>query len=156
MCAASRIQNAFATGAKLMRPRARSESLVTSKTLPFVLAAGPAFHFRAPRLGQKRRAGVGVRAGRPATSGRGERSARRIVSGSLRPRAAARHELRTPESWLMRYCLAKHTTSFAGAASKAIEARRPLQITPNKINWIDHGNCKDDGTNAWDTTPPGH
>jgi hypothetical protein len=31
-----------------------------------------------------------------------------------------------------------------------------LQITPNRIIWIEHGNCKDDGSNAWDTTPPGH
>jgi hypothetical protein len=29
-----------------------------------------------------------------------------------------------------------------------------LQITPYKINWVDHGNCRDDGNNAWDTTPP--
>ncbi|MBV9769362.1 MAG: hypothetical protein JOZ32_07315 [Bryobacterales bacterium] len=29
-----------------------------------------------------------------------------------------------------------------------------VQITPNKIHWVAYGNCKQDGSNAWDTTPP--
>jgi hypothetical protein len=29
-----------------------------------------------------------------------------------------------------------------------------VQVTPKKIHWVAYGNCKDDGSNAWDTTPP--
>ncbi len=29
-----------------------------------------------------------------------------------------------------------------------------VQITTKKIHWVAYGNCKHDGSNAWDTTPP--
>jgi len=29
-----------------------------------------------------------------------------------------------------------------------------IRVTPNKAEWLELGNCKADGSNAWDTTPP--
>jgi hypothetical protein len=56
--------------------------------------------------------------------------------------------------------LALVRTGIQGAFAEPDSASGPpitlIQITPDKINWIDHGNCNNDGTNAWDTTPPKH